>query len=72
MWIFIVVFTVIGIISLISPRASWYLSNWWRYEGETEPSSFSLLLYRIGGKQEHQKKTTFIRSLANECRQLLY
>ncbi|AIQ31186.1 MULTISPECIES: DUF6199 family natural product biosynthesis protein [Paenibacillus] len=49
MWIFIVVFTVLGIVALISPRSSWYMSNWWRFEGEVEPSAGSLIFYRLGG-----------------------
>lgn len=49
MWVFIIVFGIIGIIGTISPRASWYLSNWWRFENKTEPSDASLVIYRIGG-----------------------
>ncbi|WP_371871201.1 DUF6199 family natural product biosynthesis protein [Insulibacter thermoxylanivorax] len=49
MWIFIIVFIGIGLLSLISPRSSWFLSNWWRFSGDAEPSDFSLILYRIGG-----------------------
>ncbi|WP_340016781.1 DUF6199 family natural product biosynthesis protein [Paenibacillus sp. FSL K6-1318] len=49
MWIFIIVFNLMGLISVFSPRTSWLLSNWWRFEGDAEPSSVSLLFYRIGG-----------------------
>lgn len=49
MWIFIFVFTVIGMLSLVSPRISWFLSNWWRFDGDAEPSEASLVIYRIGG-----------------------
>lgn len=49
MLFFAILFTLLGIIFTISPKASWWLSNWWRFEGDAEPSSFSLLFYRIGG-----------------------
>ncbi|MGB8454502.1 MAG: DUF6199 family natural product biosynthesis protein [Anaerocolumna sp.] len=49
MWVFIIVFGIIGIIGTISPRVSWYLSNWWRLENKTEPSDASLVIYRVGG-----------------------
>jgi len=44
-----ILLTLLGIIFTISPKISWWLSNWWRFEGETEPSSISLIFYRIGG-----------------------
>lgn len=49
MWVFIIIFGIIGIIGIISPQASWYLSNWWRFENKAEPSDTSLVFYRIGG-----------------------
>ncbi|MGM1045854.1 MAG: DUF6199 family natural product biosynthesis protein [Bacillota bacterium] len=49
MWIFVIVFLIIGILSIISPKASWYLSNWWKFDGDVEPSSVSLFLYRLSG-----------------------
>jgi hypothetical protein len=49
MWLFILVFGIIGILGILSPRTSWYLSNWWRFEYKADPSNASLLIYRIGG-----------------------
>lgn len=49
LWIFIAVFFAVGLIGVISPRASWYLSNWWRVQDDAEPSRVSLYLYRISG-----------------------
>jgi hypothetical protein len=49
MWLFAFVFFVIGLLSIISPRTSWYMSNWWRFQGNIEPSDASLILQRIGG-----------------------
>lgn len=49
MWVFIIIFGIIGIIGIISPQASWYLSNWWRFENKAETSDTSLVFYRIGG-----------------------
>lgn len=49
MWIFIIVFGLIGIIGTISPRASWYLSNWWRFDNKAEPGDAAFVIYRISG-----------------------
>ncbi|WP_373446987.1 DUF6199 family natural product biosynthesis protein [Saccharibacillus sp. O23] len=49
MWLFVAIFVVLGLVGTISPRASWVLSNWWKVEGDAQPSSISLVLYRIGG-----------------------
>ncbi|MCR8656893.1 hypothetical protein [Paenibacillus endoradicis] len=46
MWIFVILFLIIGVLSIISPKASWYLSNWWKFDGDVEPSAASLSLYR--------------------------
>jgi len=49
MLFFGILLTILGIVFIISPTTSWWLSNWWRFEGDTEPSSFSLAFYRLGG-----------------------
>ncbi len=49
MWIFIIVFMILGFIGTISPRTSWYLSNWWKFRSDAEPGEASLILYRVGG-----------------------
>jgi len=49
MLFFAILFTFFGVIFTISPKVSWWLSNWWRFEGDAEPSSISLFFYRIGG-----------------------
>ncbi|MBP1994564.1 DUF6199 family natural product biosynthesis protein [Paenibacillus eucommiae] len=45
----IIVLSLLGLIGIISPKASWYISNWWKFDGDAEPSRVSLLLYRMGG-----------------------
>lgn len=49
MWFFTVLFIVLGIMFTINPKASWLLSNWWKLDGDAEPSRFSLSFYRLGG-----------------------
>ena len=49
MWIFVIAFGFAGLVSLIAPQLTWLWSNWWRYQGDAEPSSLSLWLYRVGG-----------------------
>lgn len=49
MWIIIIAFFILGLLGTISPKFSWYLSNWWKVEGNYEPSKASLLLYRFSG-----------------------
>ena len=49
MWSFIIVFFILGVVGIISPKISWYLTNWWKFDGQVEPSKASLLLYRLGG-----------------------
>ena len=49
MWFLIAIFGVLGVIQVISPRSGWWLANFWRFEGNAEPSSFSLLMYRLAG-----------------------
>lgn len=45
----VAVFVVLGLVSIVSPKTSWWLSNGWKVSGGTEPSSFSLWVYRAGG-----------------------
>ncbi|KOP65988.1 hypothetical protein AMS62_12630 [Bacillus sp. FJAT-18019] len=49
MWLFVFVFFIVGLISVISPTTSWLLSNWWRFNGDADPSELSLVIHRIGG-----------------------
>ncbi|WFR55296.1 hypothetical protein QA584_16990 [Anaerocolumna sp. AGMB13025] len=49
MWLFVIIFVIFGMIGTLSPRTSWYLSNWWRFENKTDPSKASLFIYRISG-----------------------
>ncbi|GAA0381432.1 DUF6199 family natural product biosynthesis protein [Bacillus horti] len=49
MWLFIIVLFVLGLIGAIYPKASWFISNWWRFQGEAEPSQVSLFVHRITG-----------------------
>ncbi len=46
MWI---ILGLLGIISLLFPKISWWLSNWWRVNPGSEPSKVSLHIYRISG-----------------------
>jgi uncharacterized protein DUF6199 len=49
MWLIIIIILIVSLISIISPKNSWYMSNWWRFQENAEPSDFSLKLYRIIG-----------------------
>ena len=49
MWLFIFVFIIIGMLGIICPRTSWYMSNWWKFKGEMEPSDIALVFHRAGG-----------------------
>jgi|GEM_PF-3058074 len=50
MFLFIaVVLAALGIVFVIYPKASWTMSNFWRFEGAAEPSDASLVLYRLQG-----------------------
>lgn len=48
-WLIIILLLIAGLLGIIYPKASWYLSNWWRYQGNASPSEASLLLHRFGG-----------------------
>lgn len=49
MGVMVAVFVVLGLVSIVSPKISWWLSNGWKFSGGAEPSSLSLWIYRIGG-----------------------
>lgn len=49
MWFIIFIFAVLGVLSIIKPKAAWFLANWWRFSGEVEASEGSLLIYRLSG-----------------------
>lgn len=49
MFLLIFIFFILGLVGLIVPKVSWMISNFWRYEGNAEPSKASLLLYRMQG-----------------------
>lgn len=49
MWLILVIILFVSLISIISPKVSWYMSNWWRFQENAEPSDLSLSLYRIIG-----------------------
>ena len=48
MILLLLVFAITGLISVIKPKAMWYLSNGWRYKN-AKPSDAALLVNRIAG-----------------------
>ncbi len=46
MWILLL---ILGVIFTIFPKVSWYISNFWKFQDNAQPSSTSLIIYRIGG-----------------------
>lgn len=44
----IVLFLIVGILNIVSPLSSWYLSYGWRYKN-SEPSDIALVLCRVSG-----------------------
>lgn len=47
-YFFSFIFLIIGIVSVLAPRVSWYLKTGWKFRN-TEPSELYLLVHRIVG-----------------------